>query len=226
MENTLENPTVQPNETAAVETSTEEKPIISESRKKVVSMRAIIIAVVIILVLAALYFYKGVFIAATVNGMPVSRLAVVQELENASGADALDAIIKQKLIDQEADKQGITVTEEEITSEFERVEKLVSDQGMTLDDALAAQGLTRNDLRGKILSQKKLEKILGDKIKVTDEDVEQYIKDNAVVVDKTKEAETKANLKGNLEEQKFAEEAARYVDELLSKADVKHWVNY
>ncbi|MFA5996816.1 MAG: hypothetical protein WC790_03850, partial [Candidatus Paceibacterota bacterium] len=45
----------------------------------------IAIGVAIILIVISLFFAKGLFVVATVNGSPISRLSVITELEKQGG---------------------------------------------------------------------------------------------------------------------------------------------
>jgi len=138
----------------------------------------------------------------------------------------LENIIRERLINMEAAKQNVVISQEEIDAEFARIEENLTAQGTTLDEALAAQKLTRADITEKIVTQKKLEKMLGDKLNVTDEEVEAYIKDNGVTIEAGKEAESKAAIKENLKNQKFNEEANIFVEDLVTKSNIKYFVEY
>ncbi len=207
-----------------------EETVVAKTSKKMfqvkINIKAVVIGLIVLAVLALAYFYKGLIVAATVNNMPVSRMAVISELERTSGKEALDSIIRERLINMEAAKQNVSVSKKEIDAEFARIEGNLDEQGMTLDEALEAQKLTRADITEKIVTQKKLEKLLGDKTNVTDEEVEAYIKDNGVTLEKGKEAESKASIKENLKAQKFNTEANTFVEDLVTKANIKYWVGY
>ena len=186
---------------------------------------AIIIAAVIIIGALA-YAYKGLFIAAMVNGKPISRLAVMQKLEKASGKQVLDSLITKKIIGDEARKKGITVSGEEIDEEIKNIEAGISSQGGTLDAALAAQGMSKDDLKEQIMIQKEVEKILADKINITDSEIEQYIKDNKVAIPEGQEAEYANQIKTQMRNQKLNQEAGLLVDSLKSQAKILYFVNY
>jgi len=186
---------------------------------------AAIIAIIALIGFLA-YRYKGLFIAATVNGTPISRRAVVKELESVSGKSALDSMITQKLINDEALKKGVTVTNEEVDAELKNVEAQVKAQGMTLDQALSAQGMTLNILKKQITTQKKLEKILGDQIQVTDDQITQYIKDNKVTIPKGQEATYKEQIKSQIKQQSLSTAANELVTSLKAQAKINYFVNY
>jgi len=197
-----------------------------KSIKIKISIKTAIIIVVIIALGVLAYIYKGLFIAATVNGSPISRLAIIQELEKASGKNLLDSLIIEKLVQNEANAKKITVSNDEINGEIKKIEDQVVAQGSTLDAALAAQGMTMEDLKKQIILQKEVEKMVADKINVTDEEVTQYIKDNAISIPEGQEATTTAQIKDELRNQKLNKEAAALITTLKSQAKIRYFVNY
>lgn len=187
---------------------------------------ALIIAAVIIL--GALgYVYKDLFIAATVNGSPISRLDVIKKLEKTSGKNLLDSLIVEKLIQSEADAKKVVVSNDEIDAEIKKIEDQIATQGGgALDEALSKQGMNRDDLKKQVILNKEVEKLLGEKINVTDEEVEQYIKDNKISITKYEEAATREQIKEGLKNQKLNTQAQALITELKSKAKIKYFVNY
>ena len=187
----------------------------------------IIIGVVTLLVFVALFFAKGFFVAATVNGSPVSRLSVIKELEKQGGKQALEAIINKKLIETELNKQNVSVTQEELDEEIKKIETQVASQGETLKNVLFMQGMTEEKLREQIAIQKRMEKLLADKIAVTDAEVDVYIKDNkATAPEDIKMEDFRKQLSDQLKQQKFQQEAQKWVSDLTANAKIKYYVNY
>jgi parvulin-like peptidyl-prolyl isomerase len=181
-----------------------------------------------ILLLAVLAFIgKSLVIAATVNGSPISRLSVVRALEKQSGKAALESIIQKKLIETELNKQNVTVAQGEVDAEIRMIEQEVSGQGGTLKAALEAQGVTEEVLREQITIQKKLEKLLSDKVQVSDADVEALKKQNDLKpAEGQKEEDFNKGLKEQLKRQKFQEEAGKWVENLTKSAKVNYYVSY
>lgn len=199
---------------------------ITEFSSPKISIKIVIIIVVIIALGVLAYVFKGLFIAATVNGSPISRLAIIRELEKASGKDLLDSLIVKKLVQNEANAKKIVVSDDEINGEIKKIEDQVIAQGATLDAALAAQGMSMEDLRKQIIFQKEVEKLVADKINVTDEEVEQYIKDNAISIPEGQEATTIAQIKDELRNQKLSTEANVLIAALKSQVKIRYFVNY
>ena len=186
---------------------------------------AIIIAIVIIIGVLA-YIYKGVFIAATVDGSPITRLAVIQKLEKTSGKGLLDSLINEKLVQNEALAKKIIVSDDEINSQIKAIESQIAMQGNTLDAALAAEGMSMDDLKKQIIFQKEIEKLLADKINVADEEVLQYIKDNKIPIPQGQEATIADQIKSEIRNQKLNTEVQTLITDLKSKAKIQRFVNY
>jgi len=225
----MDNQNEEIKEQSGVQEQLTAEPEITKRKKITINKRTVILAVIIVVVAALVglgWRYKGLLIAATVNGSPISRLAVISELEKSSGKGALDSMINQKLIDDEASKKGITVTSDEVSTQIKTIEDQLKAQGQTLDQALSAQGMTQADLEKQVLTQKKLEKLLADKIAVTDAEVAQYIKDNKVTVPAGQEATYNTQIKNQIEQQKFSDAATALVGTLRSQAKINYYVNY
>jgi foldase protein PrsA len=199
-----------------------------ELTKKVpmISTKNAIILSSIIIVLALLFSYKSVFIAAVVNGSPISRLSVINEIEKKSGKAALDSIIIQKILADEVQKRGITVSEADIDAEMKIIEARFTAQGATLDAMLTAQGLTRDDVKKQIVTQVQVEKLLGDKIAVSDSEVSKYVTDNKITVPKDKDAEMRTQVAAQLKQDKTNKEGNALVESLRSEAKVTYFVQY
>jgi len=201
------------------EQNTDEKP-------KKMSVKTAIIILVIIVILALGYIYKGLFIAATVNGSPISRLAIIQKLEKANGSSTLDSLIVEKLIGNEAKAKGVIVSDDEANAEIKKIEDQISAQGSTLGAELAAQGMSMDDFKKQVILRKKIEKLVGDKINVTDQEVEQYISDNKITIPSGQEATARGEIKSSLIAQKLNTEAPILISDLKTKAEIQYFVNY
>ena len=187
--------------------------------------RAYVIAGVIILA-ALLFSLKGFFIAATVNGSPISRLAVINELEKQSGKQILDSLITEKLIKDEARKKGISVDGDEIDLIIKEITDQVVSQGETLEQFLTNQNVTQDELENRIMIQQELEKLLSDKIKVSEEEISKYIKDNEIIIPEGQETEYNNQITTQIQQQKLNTEAGNLISSLKSQAKINYFVNY
>jgi len=188
--------------------------------------KIIIVAVVIIALVVLAYIYKGLLIAATVDGSPISRLAIIQRLERDSGKDLLDSLINEKLVQHEAVAKKIVISNDQVSEEIKKIEAQITAQGGTLEAALASQNMTLNDLKKRILFQKEMEVMLAEKVNVTDEEVAQYIIDNKISVPEGQETVANSQIKTELRNQKLNKEAPGLITALKAKAKIQYFVNY
>ena len=186
-----------------------------------------IAALVILLLAGLLYLSRSLFVAAMVNGQPISRMSVISELEKQSGKQALDTLVTKTLIQQEARKQNVTVNQDEINQEMKKIEDNVKKQGQTLDQVLSLQGMDRKGLEDQIRIQKTVEKILGKDIQVTDKEVTDYITANQEALGLNPEAaETKTQVKDQLTQQKLSEKFQAWIQNLQKNANINYFVSY
>ena len=195
-------------------------------KNKLLQPRVFISLIVIILAIAAFYL-KGLFVAALINGEPIFRLTVVQELEKQGGKQALSSMVNQTLILQEAKKKNIQATQAEIDAAEKKIEDSLKAQGQNLDTALTMQGMTRKDLELQLKLRILVEKLLADKIKVTDKEVADYIEKNKDTFPTTLTSEQiKTSVVEQLKQQKMATESQTWIDGLKKSAKINYFVNY
>jgi len=186
---------------------------------------AIIVAVLFVTV--AFLYTRGFIVAATVNGSPISRLAVVQDLERQGGKQALEAMVDKKLIETELAKNGITIEAGDVDTKIKEIEAQVATQGGTLEEALASQGMTMEQLRAQLETQLKLEKLLATRVQVTAEEVDAYITENKITPPKDVSLEeVKTQVTEQLKQEKFQAEAQKWVADITEKATIKYYVTY
>lgn len=201
---------------------------VAPKKEIMISVRALrIIAAVIVLLIIA-YFTKGLFVAAVVNGSPISRIEVIHQLEKAGGKSALETLITRKIIADRAKKQGIKVGDDEVAVEIKKIDAQVtgSGQGATLDTMLLQRGMTRDDLKTQIILQKQVEKLLGDKVAATDAEVDKYIADNKVTLPKAEEASDRAQIKEQIKQQKISSQGQAFVESLRADSSISYIVKY
>jgi hypothetical protein len=185
-----------------------------------------LVAAWILVIAGALYYFKGQFIVATVNGQPIFRSTLVQELERQSGKATLDNLVLETLVRQEAAKQKVTVTDEEANDELKKLEDRLTQQNQKLDQLLAAQDMTKASLLEQIKLQKLVEKMLSkEPVTVSDEEVTKYLTDNKAFLPKdAKPEELKVEVKKQLEQQKQSTKTQTWLKSLQDNAQVNHWL--
>lgn len=199
-----------------------------EGPKSIFSNPKVIYGFVVFAILAfAAWQVKGFFVAAIVNNSPISRVAFVKELEERYGEEILDSMITQKIIEQSADEQGIVVSDVEINEQIESIRSSIELQGTTLEDALALQGQTEENLRRGIKLSIMVEKIFEDQIQISDEDIRTFYEQNKQLYG---EEATFEELSGGLRDQMVQQQLAgmfqTWLDNKKSEAVIHQFVNF
>lgn len=157
---------------------------------------------------------------ATVNGEKITRDELADRLIKQSGKEVLDQMITEKLINQEAKKKGINITEAEINKKIEEVKKQFPDE-KTFQSQLAANNLTLDNLKEQIKLQLIIEKALKGKVKVTDKEIKSYYEENKNTFFKGKKfEEVKDQIKEELEYQALSFQVQSWVESLKKKAKI------
>ena len=173
------------------------------------------------------YLVKNTLIAAMVNGKPIWRTKIVTQLENYYGANILNATIEQELIKQEAESKKLKVTDAEVAEQIKKIEDSMASSGQTLDQALEESGMTRKDLEENYRLNLMVEKLLAERVTVTDEDVQKYIDDNKDSFPEGTDLEqVKSLVAEQLKQEKMSTQYQSMIDELKAKADIKTVVKY
>jgi foldase protein PrsA len=146
-------------------------------------------------------------IAAFVNGRPISRFELNQQLYKQGGTQTLDGLISQRLIDTEITKQKISVSSEDVDK---RLEEIKQSLGENYNSALEAQGMTEDALKKQLNLQLSMEKLLSDKATVSAEEIKQISPDG-------KDLESAEKY---LRQQKLQQAISTWVQELKTNAKI------
>jgi len=121
-------------------------------------------------------------VVATVNGEPITQSEWLARLKLMAGKNALDNLIREKVIRQEARKNGVVVTPTEITTQATDLENSYRKQFPSpakFEEFLKQQGLSLAGFRGAMrytaemrTIQQKLQEKLGEKTQVTDKELQ------------------------------------------------------
>ena len=198
----------------------------SDVRTKLNSLqikRSYIIAVLAaIVVLVIVYSIRSWFVAALVNGQPIYRLDVVNQLEQQYGDQEMQSLVTQALITQEANKRHITVSQQEINSQMTTIENNLKKQGETLDSALQQQHMTKQQLTDQIVLQQEIQKMVGN-VTVTDQQVKDYMNQNKGSLSV---GTTASQVKQQLQQQELQQKEQQFVTDLQTHAHITSWVDY
>lgn len=221
-------PKVQTKVAEAVQVVPEKTTASAEKRQSFkIKKSYIILAATVIILGTLLYVFRSVFVAAVVNGYPISRLSVVKEAEKQSGKQVLTTLVRNTLIEQEAQKQNVTVSDKEVNDEIKKLEGNLQKQGQKLDQVLVMQGMTKEDLNKLIRLDKMVGKMVGKDIKISDQQVNEYIEKNkeALPTDQN-EKDLKNTVREQLKQQQLNEKVRTWLEDLQKNAKITHFVEY
>ncbi len=195
--------------------------------KKKFSFKYLLLVVFVVIVASLLYYYKGLFIAGSVNKQLIFRTSVIGELEKTQGKRALDNLVTRVLIYQEAKKQGINVSDSDIDQKLIQIDENLKKQGQSLDAALAIQGMQKEDFREQVKIQLNAEKILADKISISESEVSDYIKDNKdFLPGEITGEDLNTFVEDQLRGQKLSAEFQTWLTEVKKNAKIDLYINY
>jgi len=165
----------------------------------------------------------GLVVAATVNNKPIWRWQLVSELEKQGGKQVLDNLVTQQLILQEAQKQGVVITDDDLNKEVEAIEANLKTQGGDLDSLLSFQGQTREDFRESLRTRILIKKILADKATVTDEEARKFFDENKTQFPaNSKYEDVQGEVKETLVEQKIGQVYQEWIDQVKANSQVNY----
>ncbi len=174
-----------------------------------------------------IFVYKGLFVAATVNGYPISRIAVIKKLEEQAGQQVLDALVNEMLITQEARKANLFVTDQEVDDEINRVKGQFKDQNQDLDAVLSSQNISQKDFRQRVKVQLLFEKLVSGELEVTAQEIDEFIKTNkSFLPTNLSEEKLKEMVNQELRSQKIADKYNSWISQAKQNSDINYFIEY
>lgn len=180
-----------------------------------------LIVLLVIMFLAAVYAARSLFVVALVNNEPVFRVEVIKQLEKQQGKNILSGLISRKLIEQEARKNNIIVSKEEIDAQIKKIDEAMKKQGQSLDEQLKQSGDTKKDLEKEVRLQLSVEKLLAKEIAVSDKEIKDFKEKNAEYA-----AATDADIRETVKQEKLRNAFAEWIQKVEKAAKVDYLVNY
>ena len=156
---------------------------------------------------------------AGVNGIKIGEEEFMEALMEHAGPVVLDKLIKEELIRQEAKKQGIVVTEQEVDGYLRKMsEEFVSEDAFR--EAMSRDGFTERSLRREIENQLYIRKLLEPRVVLDEHAVTaEYELHKEHDVTKSKE-ELMAEMREALLMEQIVSMSDAWFGELLSRAQI------
>lgn len=165
--------------------------------------------------------YRNLVLVGTVNNMPISRFELNSAMLEKYGKQTLEDIVGERLLAQEIKKQGVTVTDDEVKME---VDKIVAEYGSeeNFKSALEQYGLTLESAKESIQKNLGFKKLVekSSKIEITDEAVKKYYEDNKTIYAGKKLEEVKDVIKDSLYQQELYQKSQEIFTSIRQAAKV------
>lgn len=184
-------------------------------KRRPVYIGGFVVILVAIGVFTLFWFNKGLFLAGTINGRFITTPEFYSKLAKANGEEVFDSIVREVLIKQEAAKKGVTVTEEELDEKIKEIEDRLGGKE-NLELALKQNKTSIEEAKEQITIQILVEKLLEDEIKVNDDEVSKYIKENKEINPNLSKEEAREAIKSSKLNEKFT----TWFEELKSNAQI------
>lgn len=118
--------------------------------------------------------------AGIVNGKRIYYSKLEDNLVEQYGQKELEFLINSEVIAQEASKEGITITQEEIDARLEKIVEQFGGQEQ-FESALVSYSVTQDRVKEQIQNDLRLKKILEPEIEVNDEILQKFFDENKAV---------------------------------------------
>jgi len=146
--------------------------------RKTITLVGVAVAAIALVVVATALVVNRSEAVAVVNGEKITKEELYQAMYEQVGQRTLDDLVAERLIMQEAEKQGVTVSEDEVQRRYQEVVEQNFSSEQELLQALQMYNMTKDDLMDNIKKELIVRKVLGEDVKVTEEDMKKYFEEN------------------------------------------------
>ena len=182
-----------------------------------------VLKLALLAVIIGLITYKvGPWLVPAVAGSrPITRFEIWSRLEKTYGAQALDDMINEKILDKAIADSGVKIDQSKLDEQIKTLETQFESTG-GLDEALAQRGLTRKDLIKQVKTQLAVEELLADKIAPSEDEVKkQFDAGSATIYKDKKFDDVKASITEELKQSKLRDAFLAWFADIKKDAKVK-----
>ncbi|KAA9021674.1 foldase protein PrsA [Niallia endozanthoxylica] len=116
-------------------------------------------------------------VVASVEGNPITQDELYDVMVKQYGTNTISYLIDNKIVEHEAEKENITISDKEIDEEMQTYIDANGGEEQ-FNAALEQSGVTKADIKSEIVNYLKIVKLLESNIEVTDEEIESYFEEN------------------------------------------------
>ncbi|MCJ8009955.1 peptidylprolyl isomerase [Lederbergia wuyishanensis] len=177
------------------------------------SSKKFTISVIIIIVVGLAAIFTAAFskreIAANVGGEKITQAELNDVLVKRYGQDTLDSLIEKKVIELEAKKEKVKISDKEKEEEMNQYIEQYGGKD-AFDAALKQSGLSKKDIEQDVIQYLSIKKMLEPKIKITEDDMKKYFEENKDSFDEKEQVQASHIL---VDDEKTAEEVEKKIKE-------------
>lgn len=143
--------------------------------KQILKVLGIVVAIIGVITLLDLgvQYLNNDYSVAVVDGQRISKAKWHKTLENAYGASIAETLINDSIIEKEAKKMDIKVTDEEIQKKLDTLIEKIGGQEV-YEAALRTNNITEKELREQLRNQALYTAVIGPEVKYTDENLKEF----------------------------------------------------
>lgn len=175
----------------------------------------------VLLALAALVYYKkGWFIAATVNGRPITSLELQQRLNDNYRKQGLEDLINEHIVLDEATKNHVIPSSAEVSTRYGELEQRYGGPEQ-FTKFLESQGQTTSYVKHLLSVNLALENLYSKEASASAKEVDEYLRVNKGKLQATDSGGQRKEAQQAIREQKLFRLIQEKFQELKDKASVK-----
>lgn len=170
------------------------------------------------LVSSLLYFKKHWVVVALVNNKPITSFEVIGRMYQTYRKEMTDQMVNERVVFNEARKQGAMPTEGEVKDKIAEIEERYGGKS-EFEKILLENGQSRTNLEMNVRTLLAMEKMYGELVTVSDEEIEAYLRENSV--EAVDEASRKEKAKIGVREKKLNQLYGQKFQELKEAANIR-----
>lgn len=170
-------------------------------------------------------WFRNVIPVAVVDGQFIKRSEFTSLLLEHAGREVMQKIVIKKFVNDEAKRRKITVTKEDIATQLKIINQRLKKEKATFAQYLATQKITERQFLEELDLQIKVKKMFGPSITVTDQEIDEYLKQKGIVKGKGAIYQSqKVDIYDVLFKQKLQNEFRLFLAKRLKETKVRYFV--
>lgn len=158
----------------------------------------IILGILMLLVISMVGCTKGE-VVAKVNNESITKDELYDAMVKQYGVESLEALISDKIVKLEVEKQKIKVSDEEIESQINEIKEYYGGEE-AFNQAISYYGITLDDIKNDMRTNIEIKKLLEPSITISEEDIASFFEQNKTMLDQKEQVHARHILVDTKEE--------------------------